>query len=238
MPDQPRRFYFQRHEDVTGASGTGQVADGVLWPDGSADVRWRGPRPSAVHWDRFEDAVAIHGHGGATQIVWLDPEPAAPLVASTAPVPAELRDRIAEALMRWSERNSSPQYASMRRPETVRANAYSRADAVLSELPAPDDRAAILREAANVAGECAEEMRGGGGEMAQDREAGAVYVSEALFRLAAEAQPTEVVHGCPPDGSGLTPCCGRTPFELPLTDRISSEAPTTCPGRTTAGELE
>jgi hypothetical protein len=38
----------------------------------------------------------------------------------------------------------------------------------------------------------------------------------------------ETVHGCPPDGSGLTPCCGRTPFELPLTDRISSEAPVTC----------
>lgn len=39
---------------------------------------------------------------------------------------------------------------------------------------------------------------------------------------------TEVVHACPPDGSGLTPCCGRTPFELPLGDRISSEAPVTC----------
>lgn len=45
-----------------------------------------------------------------------------------------------------------------------------------------------------------------------------------------KAQPAEVVHGCPPDGSGLTPCCLRPPFELPLTDRISSEAPTTCPG--------
>lgn len=44
-----------------------------------------------------------------------------------------------------------------------------------------------------------------------------------------EAQQAEVVHGCPPDGSGLTPCCGRAPFELPLTDRISSEAPITCP---------
>jgi hypothetical protein len=39
----------------------------------------------------------------------------------------------------------------------------------------------------------------------------------------------EIVHACPPDGSGLTPCCGRTPFELPLGDRISSEAPVTCP---------
>lgn len=42
----------------------------------------------------------------------------------------------------------------------------------------------------------------------------------------------EVAHGCPPDGSGLTPCCGLPPFELPLTDRISSEAPTTCTGAT------
>jgi hypothetical protein len=49
----------------------------------------------------------------------------------------ELRDRIAEALMRWAEGNNNPQYASMRRSETVRANAYSRADAVLAALPAP-----------------------------------------------------------------------------------------------------
>ncbi|MFG3046294.1 hypothetical protein ACGFZR_15360 [Streptomyces sp. NPDC048241] len=47
-----------------------------------------------------------------------------------------------------------------------------------------------------------------------------------------EQEAVEVVHGCPPDGSGLTPCCGRTPFELPRGDRISSEAPTTCPGAT------
>lgn len=39
----------------------------------------------------------------------------------------------------------------------------------------------------------------------------------------------EVIHACPPDGSGLTPCCGRTPFELPRTDRMStSPALVTC----------
>src|SRR5690606_22100491 len=43
-------------------------------------------------------------------------------------------------------------------------------------------------------------------------------------------EPAETVHGCPPVGSGLTPCCGRTPFELPRADRISSEAPITCTG--------
>lgn len=68
----PRRFRLERDVDVSGVSGTGIVADGVVWPDGSADVRWRGDRPSAVHWDRMEHAEQIHGHGGATRFVWLD----------------------------------------------------------------------------------------------------------------------------------------------------------------------
>jgi hypothetical protein len=62
---------------------------------------------------------------------------------------AALRDRIAEALMRWAERNNDPKYAPIRRPDTVTANAYGRAAAVLAVLPAPADRAAILRDAAD-----------------------------------------------------------------------------------------
>lgn len=75
MPDDPtpRRFHLLRAVDVTGASGTGRVADGVLWPDGTVSVRWRGDRPSTVAWDRLSDAEAVHGHGGATRIVWDDP---------------------------------------------------------------------------------------------------------------------------------------------------------------------
>jgi len=33
---------------------------------------------------------------------------------------------------------------------------------------------------------------------------------------------TEIIHLCPQADSGITPCCGKTPFELPLTDRLSS----------------
>jgi hypothetical protein len=72
---QPRRFHLQRHHDVTGVSGTGRVADGVLWPDRSVSIRWRGDRPSTVFWDDLAHAEAVHGHGGATRIVWDDPEP-------------------------------------------------------------------------------------------------------------------------------------------------------------------
>lgn len=72
----PRRFHLQRHHDVTGASGTGRVADGVLWPDGTVSIRWRGHRPSTVTWDRLADAEQVHGHGGHTVIIWDDPAPA------------------------------------------------------------------------------------------------------------------------------------------------------------------
>ncbi|OPC85030.1 hypothetical protein B4N89_13555 [Embleya scabrispora] len=69
-----RRFYLDRRVDVTGASGPGRVADGVLWPDGTVTVRWRGARPSTVNWSSIDDAITIHGHGGATVITWIDPE--------------------------------------------------------------------------------------------------------------------------------------------------------------------
>jgi hypothetical protein len=73
---QPRRFHLQRTVDITGASGTGRVADGVLWPDGTLSIRWRGERPSTVFWDDLAHAEAVHGHGGHTVIVWDDPEEA------------------------------------------------------------------------------------------------------------------------------------------------------------------
>lgn len=49
--------------------------------------------------------------------------------------------------------------------------------------------------------------------------------------LAGPEAAREVVHACPPPGSGLTPCCGRTPFELLRTDRMSGDpaAVTCCP---------
>jgi len=58
--------------DITGVSGTGVVADGVQWPDGTVTIRWRGDRPSTVCWGNFQDAMAVHSHGGATVFEWID----------------------------------------------------------------------------------------------------------------------------------------------------------------------
>lgn len=63
-------FELHRDVDVSGVSGTGIVADGAVFPDGVTVIRWRGDRSSTVVWPRLEDAEAIHGHGGATRIVW------------------------------------------------------------------------------------------------------------------------------------------------------------------------
>lgn len=35
----------------------------------------------------------------------------------------------------------------------------------------------------------------------------------------------EVVHLAPADDESVTPCCGRTPFELPLMDRLTNDNP-------------
>lgn len=70
---QPRRFRLVRDHDVSGVSGVGAVAEGVEFTDGSCVVRWTaGEHRSTVVWASVEDALAIHGHGGATRVEWLD----------------------------------------------------------------------------------------------------------------------------------------------------------------------
>ncbi|QWF78727.1 hypothetical protein [Amycolatopsis sp. CA-230715] len=71
-PVRSRRFHLQRDDDVTGISGTGRVAEGCLWPDGSANVQWNGEHRSNVFWPSIVSVEAVHGHGGATRIVWDD----------------------------------------------------------------------------------------------------------------------------------------------------------------------
>lgn len=69
-----RRFELHRDTDITGVSGTGVVAEGIAFTDGTVALRWRSEWPtSVVFHDRGVEAVQqIHGHSGATRIVWLD----------------------------------------------------------------------------------------------------------------------------------------------------------------------
>lgn len=63
-----RLFELVRFEDETGVSGTGVVADGVEFPDGSVALRWRGDLSSTAVYSGIPDVIAIHGHGGKTRV--------------------------------------------------------------------------------------------------------------------------------------------------------------------------
>lgn len=67
-----RRFVLDRSEDVTGCSGTGFVAEGVVFSDGTAALRWLTNLTSTAIYNNIVELIAIHGHDGATELVWID----------------------------------------------------------------------------------------------------------------------------------------------------------------------
>lgn len=66
-----RTFEMHRDVDESGISGTGMVAEGIEFSDGTVVIRWlTGDHNSTVIWKSIEDVVAIHGHNGQTRVVW------------------------------------------------------------------------------------------------------------------------------------------------------------------------
>lgn len=74
-------FVLARDTDVSGVSGTGIVANGILWPDGQAAIHWTGSTypTTTPHPGGMDSVLAVHGHGGATRVAWqtIDGPPAA-----------------------------------------------------------------------------------------------------------------------------------------------------------------
>lgn len=68
-----RAFELHRDHDVSGVSGTGVVAEGVEFSDGTVALLWKSEWPTSVvfHERGMESVEAIHGHGGNTRIVWV-----------------------------------------------------------------------------------------------------------------------------------------------------------------------
>lgn len=68
----PRSFILVRETDPTGISGTGPVAEGVEFSDGTVALRWMGKWPTSVvfHERGIEAVNTVHGHNGDTKIVW------------------------------------------------------------------------------------------------------------------------------------------------------------------------
>jgi hypothetical protein len=65
-----RMFDLYRMVDETGVSGTGIVAQGVEFDDGSCAMRWATEHKSTALYDNIDTLKAIHGHNGKTRIVY------------------------------------------------------------------------------------------------------------------------------------------------------------------------
>jgi hypothetical protein len=67
-----RTFRLQRDEDESGVSGTGIIAEGVLFSNARAVLSWLTIHKSIGIYESLAEMIAIHGHGGKTRIVWDD----------------------------------------------------------------------------------------------------------------------------------------------------------------------
>jgi len=66
------RFVLQRNEDETGISGTGDIAEGIRFGDGTVVLRWTTFAKSTGIYASIQEMERIHGHGGKTVIRWVD----------------------------------------------------------------------------------------------------------------------------------------------------------------------
>jgi len=71
--DSIKHFYLKREVDVSGTSGTGIVARGIILPSGKAIIEWTSFHTSIAIYNNIEDVNSIHGHDGATEIIMGDP---------------------------------------------------------------------------------------------------------------------------------------------------------------------
>jgi hypothetical protein len=77
-----RTFRLIRDADPSGISGTGSVAEGVEFDDGTVAMRWEGPiqrdwgliEPTTVLHPNIANVENLHGHNGQTHIEWENPD--------------------------------------------------------------------------------------------------------------------------------------------------------------------
>jgi hypothetical protein len=68
-----KKFHLLRTEDESGVSGTGVVAEGVIFENGTCALSWLTKYSSFGFYPNMEVLKAIHGHHGKTKVVYDEP---------------------------------------------------------------------------------------------------------------------------------------------------------------------
>ena len=64
-----KKFYMLRHEDISGNSGTGVVAEGIIFDDGTGAMTWLSSIKTVTTFWKISDIKKMHGHEGKTEII-------------------------------------------------------------------------------------------------------------------------------------------------------------------------
>lgn len=64
-----KTFYLLRHTDLSGNSGEGVVAEGVVFDSGISVMTWLSEVETITTFKSITDVKRIHGHGGLTEVV-------------------------------------------------------------------------------------------------------------------------------------------------------------------------
>ncbi len=64
-----KKFYLLRSEDVHGNSGTGAVAEGIIFDSGMCAMTWMSDTPTITMFTKITDVKKLHGHEGRTIVV-------------------------------------------------------------------------------------------------------------------------------------------------------------------------
>lgn len=67
-----RLFNLVRTDDVSGVSGVGIIAQGVVFDNGKAVLNWLTEFESQAIYPSIDELIKIHGHEGRTKVVYLD----------------------------------------------------------------------------------------------------------------------------------------------------------------------
>lgn len=69
---------LKRFEDVSGISGLGIIAEGIIWSDGTVAYRWLSDIATTVIAKDIETVKVLHGHDGKTKLVYMCERPDLP----------------------------------------------------------------------------------------------------------------------------------------------------------------
>lgn len=64
-----RKFYLLRHVDVHQNSGTGTVAEGVVFDNGLVAMTWLSDTPTMTMFRKIQEVTKLHGHDDKTELI-------------------------------------------------------------------------------------------------------------------------------------------------------------------------